>query len=403
MIYKRQIIIIGSGISGFAAALAATNEKTDVLVFDCASKPGGQATHVNVGTICGLFSNKKLINHPFLLDFVERYLCFDSSAKIINHAGYDVLSYDWKHFESFVENEFDRNGIRFFANHEIVKINADNANVRSIETKNRETGQTTLYNVGAIIDCTGKAIISELLNAEMIKSESYQAPAYVFAMENVKAENEFTLSMILNRFSQKNKFPGIFVVPGSLSNGKLTMKLALEVSATDDDDLMSKLLIDTKQFVSEELIPNLIRQTETFQKAKLTQLFPDLGIRTCKRALGKHRLTEEDLMSARTFDDTVAIGSWPMEEWDEFGKVEITPLKHTNYAIPSGCMRSVSYDNLFFGGKTISADEKAISSARVMGICLQTGYAAGRMAVAENEKELTKIIQQISHAIGSTI
>jgi hypothetical protein len=33
-------------------------------------------------------------------------------------------------------------------------------------------------------------------------------------------------------------------------------------------------------------------------------------------------------------------------------------------------------------GRNISATDAAIASARVMGICLQTGYAAGRLAAA---------------------
>ena len=41
-----------------------------------------------------------------------------------------------------------------------------------------------------------------------------------------------------------------------------------------------------------------------------------------------------------------------------------------------------SINNLFFAGRNISADDAAIASARVMGICLQTGYAAGCMAAA---------------------
>lgn len=53
-----------------------------------------------------------------------------------------------------------------------------------------------------------------------------------------------------------------------------------------------------------------------------------------------------------------------------------------HYQIPAGCLQSSSIDNLFFAGRNISATDGAIASARVMGICLQTGYAAGCMAAA---------------------
>lgn len=52
------------------------------------------------------------------------------------------------------------------------------------------------------------------------------------------------------------------------------------------------------------------------------------------------------------------------------------------YQIPAGCLQSNCIDNLFFAGRNISATDAAIASARVMGICLQTGYAAGCLASA---------------------
>ncbi len=395
---KRQIAIIGSGISGFAAAIAASSKDTEVRVFDYSSKPGGQATHVNVGTICGLFKEKKLINHPFVIDFVEKYLTFDHSAKVFNHAGYNVLSYDWKQFQLYIENEFAKHGITFLGNHELVKIQIEQRKITSLETRSAE--KTAVYLIDSIVDCTGKAVVSELLNASTIQSEKYQAPAYIFEMENVVGANEFALNMVLSRFCQKNDCPPLFVVPGSFKEGKLALKLALKISGTDDQALMSNVLTETKNYVIKELIPQLSTQTDAFKEAKLIHLFSELGIRTSKRSQGKYTLAFEDLINPKQIQDVVAIGSWPMEEWDESGKVEMTVLKQGVYAIPSGCLQSAEYDNLFFGGKTISADEKAISSARVMGTCLQTGYAAGRMAMAKNENELAKIIQQISQSIG---
>jgi hypothetical protein len=50
------------------------------------------------------------------------------------------------------------------------------------------------------------------------------------------------------------------------------------------------------------------------------------------------------------------------------------------YSIPAGCLESGEKENLFFAGKIISAGEKAIASARVIGTCLGTGYAAGVLA-----------------------
>ena len=59
---------------------------------------------------------------------------------------------------------------------------------------------------------------------------------------------------------------------------------------------------------------------------------------------------------------------------------------------------SISYHNLYFGGRGISADAGAIASARVMGICLQTGYAVGLLAAYKikglGNEDTLRIIQK---------
>jgi hypothetical protein len=50
--------------------------------------------------------------------------------------------------------------------------------------------------------------------------------------------------------------------------------------------------------------------------------------------------------------------------------------------VPAGCLRVAGVDGLFVAGRAISATERAVASARVIGTCLGTGYAAGRLAAA---------------------
>ena len=50
------------------------------------------------------------------------------------------------------------------------------------------------------------------------------------------------------------------------------------------------------------------------------------------------------------------------------------------YLIPVGCLQSGDHPWLMFAGKNISAEDNALGSARVMGTCMQTGFAAGMLA-----------------------
>jgi hypothetical protein len=57
-----------------------------------------------------------------------------------------------------------------------------------------------------------------------------------------------------------------------------------------------------------------------------------------------------------------------------------------HYLIPAGTLVSKYVDNLFFAGRNMSATERAIASARVIGTCLSTGYASGKLAAEYVQK-----------------
>ena len=83
-------------------------------------------------------------------------------------------------------------------------------------------------------------------------------------------------------------------------------------------------------------------------------------------------------MNCIKHEDAICNGAWPVEYWRTGNKkVEMTWFAENDfYTIPAGCLLSSEKENLFFGGKIISAEEKAIASARVIGTCLGTGFAA---------------------------
>lgn len=89
------------------------------------------------------------------------------------------------------------------------------------------------------------------------------------------------------------------------------------------------------------------------------------------------------MTSCKKFDDAIANAAWPIEEWEQNVRVKMRYFNVDDfYQIPAGCLQSNQINNLFFAGRNISATDAAIASARVMGICLQTGYAAGCLAAA---------------------
>ncbi|HVU32593.1 MAG TPA: FAD-dependent oxidoreductase [Opitutaceae bacterium] len=110
------------------------------------------------------------------------------------------------------------------------------------------------------------------------------------------------------------------------------------------------------------------------------------GKRESRRFLGPHVLTQQDLESGRIFPDTVAYGGWPLDLHPPTG-IDATaepPCRHIHlphlYSIPLRALYSRNIANLFFAGRNISATHVAFASTRVMATCAVMGQAIGTAA-----------------------
>jgi len=110
--------------------------------------------------------------------------------------------------------------------------------------------------------------------------------------------------------------------------------------------------------------------------------------RESRRYLGMHVLTQNDIESEGRFDDTVAYGGWTMDDHHPagFGAAKLgasATIYHpapSPYGIPYRSLFSPTIGNLMFAGRCFSATHAALSSARVMGTCASMGQAVGTAA-----------------------
>ncbi len=110
------------------------------------------------------------------------------------------------------------------------------------------------------------------------------------------------------------------------------------------------------------------------------------GKRESRRFVGDHILNQNDVEAAgRHFEDIVAYGGWTMDDHfpEGFYKKEAGTIFHpapSPYGIPYRSLYSRNVDNLFFAGRNISATHSALSSTRVMATCSTLGQAVGTAA-----------------------
>ncbi|MBL9183215.1 MAG: FAD-dependent oxidoreductase, partial [Verrucomicrobiaceae bacterium] len=110
------------------------------------------------------------------------------------------------------------------------------------------------------------------------------------------------------------------------------------------------------------------------------------GKRESRRFIGQHILTENDLLTSRTFPDAIAYGGWPIDTHPPEGVDAPNEPPCTQhhlpfiYDIPLRCCVSSRPRNLMFAGRNLSATHIAFASTRVMATCAVIGQGVGTAA-----------------------
>ncbi|OQA03171.1 MAG: FAD dependent oxidoreductase [Planctomycetes bacterium ADurb.Bin401] len=116
-----------------------------------------------------------------------------------------------------------------------------------------------------------------------------------------------------------------------------------------------------------------------FEKSYVVQSGVHAGVRESRRIVGEYKLTADDILSVRKFDDMIACGSYPIDIHNPKGQG--TTLMHLPenqwYTIPLRCLIPQKIDHVLVAGRCISGTHEAHSSYRVMPISFATGQAAG--------------------------
>lgn len=116
-----------------------------------------------------------------------------------------------------------------------------------------------------------------------------------------------------------------------------------------------------------------------FERSHVLQSGVNAGVRETRRIMGEYKLTGDDILQARRFDDVIARGAYPMDIHNPKGKGTVLKRVPSGkaYDIPLRCLVPLGVKHLLVAGRCISGTHEANSSYRVMPISIATGQAAG--------------------------
>ena len=140
-----------------------------------------------------------------------------------------------------------------------------------------------------------------------------------------------------------------------------------------------------------ELMDEFLRpHVPGFDRAFVAWTAAKIGVRETRRIVGAYTLSRQDIWDFVHFPDTICHGSYPIDIHSPTDATTEFPVEHfyggRHWSVPYRSLIPLQIRNLLVGGRCISADHAAIAAVRVMANTLAIGEAAGT-ALALCEKE----------------
>ena len=150
------------------------------------------------------------------------------------------------------------------------------------------------------------------------------------------------------------------------------------VDGTSSESLTHAELEGRRQ--AEEIFRFLVKYVPGCENARLLETGSTVGIRETRHISGLRRLTLDDLLGCSIPDDSIMLAANSVDVHGKFGPrsneyIALPAGKY--YGVPYGTMVPVGLENLLVAGHAVSADSEAAGAIRVMPPCMALGQAAG--------------------------
>lgn len=391
-----EVIVIGGGPAGCAAAAAAGREGAKVLLVELTGVLGGMGTSGLVPAWCP-FTNKKKIIYGGLAETVLKK-CIAGMPHVAEDC-FEWTPIDPELLKRIYDDLVIDNGVDVLFNTQLSAVNMSEDEVDSIIVSNKSG--LTAYKAGVYIDCSGDADLAAWAGAEYEKGDEkgdLQPATHCFTLTNVDDyayATEPTLhpanpKSLMYKIKAEGKYPLIpdfhccnnLVGPGTVGFNAGHM---WNVDNTDPMSVSRALMLGRKiahqfQLALAEYAP------KTFGNAFLTNTGALMGIRETRRIIGDYYLTVDEMMEFKSYDDEIGRNCYYIDvhhsQKDVGTKNEgastcyrFPPGK--SHGIPYRCLTPKGIKNILMAGRSISTDRPAQGSTRVMPVCLVMGEAAG--------------------------
>ena len=394
---KFDVIVVGSGPAGVAAAIAAGRNGMNVLLVESCGRVGGISTSGMMSHFTGRVGNK--IYHEVLSRAgeknpfnKEKTITIDPELltltyiEMLEEANVEILLYT-----TFCDAIMEEGKLKGIICHNKDGFSAFYAKVVIDSTGDGDVAYKSgvPYIMGR--ECDGKMQPATL----MFKVGGVDMDKAVFpgsfecTVSTPKGELQALAKKILpspagHVLLYKSTIPGI--VTCNMTN-------VTDIDGTSAEDLTRAEIVCRKQMP--KIVEFLREYVPGYEKCYIIGSASLIGIRETRHFKGLKTITEDDIAAAVQYDDYVVydahfnfdVHNIVGAGLDKTG-CQKNFTQENGYTIPYGCLVPVEIDGLLLSGRNISGTHMAHSNFRAMPICMGIGEAAGIAAALSVKQDI---------------
>ncbi len=371
-VYGRfDVIVVGGGPAGFAAALASVRNGAKTLIIERFPFFGGTATASLMLNINGFRNQVKPDGLQTSKGIAEEVILRIRDIDGLGISSYKQETYgtekgnmsysyaiDGEKTKYILTKMLHDEGVQILFHTLFVDPIMEGNNITGVIVENKSGRQAIFGKV--IIDASGDADVSSKAGVP-------------YWMADIKNDKHLP-NCLMYKVSVDPKYADKLGGPRA-KNTLLFWGPTSDINGVNADEI-TRGEITTRLGVFENFKRNQEKLAPLLDGATLIETAPMMGIRQTRFIEGLYKTNADDAIKGRKFDDSIAMSACPIISYYGYRRY----LEHEGYEIPYRCLLPQKIEGLIVAGRCISSDQQSYESWRAMAPTMCIGEAAGTSA-----------------------
>lgn len=430
---KYDVTVLGGGMSGAFAAIAAARNGAKTLIIDQNGYFGGSLTASGVGPMMTFFAGEKQVIKGLGEEMVQRLKARGySTGHVLDSTNYIsyVTPFSAEGLKIILDEMISEAGVEVLFHTYLIDVEKENAEIKNVVIANKDGVSKVASTI--FIDATGDADLAVLADVSFQLGRESDNATQPMTM-NLKVYNVDTNTLRQEVLNNPEKFPRLNRDLDVMKNTEILSFVGFDdefakakaegrLSIPREDVLFfetnvpGEFIMNTTRIINEsgvsakgltraemigrkqceELYNFLVTSIPGFENAKVAYTGPNIGVRGTRQIKGVYTLTNEDVLTNKDFTSVIAHSGYPIDIHNPDGEGTLSvhvnqseELDHQQfdksvfddyYKIPYEIMVTNEIDNLIVTGRCVSASFEAQAAIRTTPTMTALGQAAGTAA-----------------------